>query len=177
MTYLLIHDTRHRSLSFEIKYIHTTPKKLRKKKKKVLNVRYSDLIKSFHRVLSRKWKMEAHQIEVDADWGGVYGVGGFLEGWMPLPGCGGGQMGEKREWSRCREKGVSEGDTNSPLGKGWTGVAAPILTLSENWGPHGDKEGGATLPRLLCVSKRGNGACHDHQTRFIQFTSEIGILY
>lgn len=67
--------------------------------------------------------------------------------------------GGKREWSRCREKGVSEGDTNSPLGKGWTGVAAPILTLSENWGPHGDKEGGATLPRLLCVSKRGNGAC------------------
>lgn len=63
-------------------------------------------------------------------------------------------MGEKREWSRCREKGVSEGDTNSPLGKGWTGVAAPILTLSENWGPHGDKEGGATLPCLLCVSKR-----------------------
>lgn len=83
-------------------------------------------------------------------------------------------MGEKREWSRCREKGVSEGDTNSPLGKGWTGVAAPILTLSENWGPHGDKEGGATLPRLLCVSKRVTMAPgSDHQTRFIQLILEI----
>lgn len=42
MMYFPIHNTRP-SLSLEIKYIRITPKKLKKKKKKVLNIRYSDL--------------------------------------------------------------------------------------------------------------------------------------
>lgn len=41
MMYFPIHNARP-SLSLEIKYIRITPKKL-KKKKKVLNIRYSDL--------------------------------------------------------------------------------------------------------------------------------------
>lgn len=69
-------------------------------------------------------------------------------------------MGKNGNGVWCREKGVTKG-TPTVVGKGWTatGVAAPILTLSENRGPHGDKEGGATLPSLLCFSSRGHGAC------------------
>lgn len=63
--------------------------------------------------------------------GGVYGVGGFLEGWKAT----------SRMWRRIDggEKGMEKrafrkGTRIVRWGKGWTGVAAPILTLSENWG-------------------------------------------
>lgn len=55
--------------------------------------------------------------------GCVRRVGWFREGWMPLPGCGGGQMGKKKGNGVGVEKGVTKGDTDDGcryVGKGWT---------------------------------------------------------
>lgn len=84
---------------------------------------------------------------------------------MPLPGCGGGQMGKKKGMESVSRRALRRGTPTTVVGTlvrvgRYTGVAAPILTLSENRGPRGDKEGGATLPSLLCAFDCGHGACY-----------------
>lgn len=57
--------------------------------------------------------------------GGVCGVRGFRDGgWMPLPGCGGGQMGKKGNGVGV-EKGVTEGTV---------AVVGPLVRVARNGG-------------------------------------------
>lgn len=90
---------------------------------------------------------------------------GFGKGGCHFPDVEEDRWGKKKGMESVSRRALRRGTPTTVVGTlvrvgRYTGVAAPILTLSENRGPRGDKEGGATLPSLLCAFNCGHGACY-----------------